>query len=323
MKTQTTTTNSSFISHEIKRIKTAFTDFHTLVWGDTGPKVLLLHGFPETPYIFTKVAQKLVAQGYQVFAPFMPGYGPTPPIHSHTTITHLDDLAHSIAALSDAISEGHCLQGKGKNSKEKIILVGHDWGAVAAYVTVSYYPEGFSKLVTMSVPPLPVFLKGFLRHPSQLLRSNYMLFFQLRAGIPEKLIARNDYNALKKLCLKWSGSSKPSQSFFSEPSTPFKEINNFTHPLGYYRGLFPLLSGSLQKWKRSMEIAFTKISIPCHIMVGEFDNCISSPLYKDYQQGFNQKASFLIVKNAGHFLPIDAPDEVVAVILKKSLERTA
>jgi len=319
MKTQTTTTNTNIDSPNLKCFKTPFTDFHTLVWGTKGTKVLLLHGFPETPYIFSEVAQVLVAQGYHVFAPFMPGYGATLPIHSHTTITHLDDLAHSIAALSDAISEGHCLIKKGKNSREKIILVGHDWGAVAAYVAASYYPDGFSKLVTMAVPPLPVFLKGLLRHPSQLLRSNYMFFFQLRAGVPEKLIARNNYEALKRLCLKWSGSSQPSLSFFSESATPFKDINNFTHPLGYYRGLMPLLSGSIQKWKKSMAIAFTKISIPCHIMVGELDNCISPPLYMGYEQYFTRQVSFSMIKNAGHFLPIDAPNEVAAVILMKSV----
>ena len=302
----------------IEVFKTPFTEFHTLVWGDTGPKVLLLHGFPETPHIYEGLGELLSKQGFQVFAPFLPGYGPTSAIHEDTTITHLDDLAKSIAALSDAISEGHHISGKGKNQKEKITLVGHDWGAIAAYATAAYYPQGFSSMVTMSVPPPSVFLKGLLRHPIQLKRSSYILMFQLRANLPEFAICKNDYQLLKKLCLKWSGAAIESQSYFSTTAAPFDEIGNFTLPLGYYRGLFPLLSGSLSKWKRSYELAFTKLSLPSHIMVGELDGCIPKELYTRYQDAFTLPAEFSVIEKAGHFLPIDAPEKVAEIIARQA-----
>jgi len=303
-------------------IQTPFTHFHTLIWGNSGPKIMLLHGFPETPHIFSAIAEKLVERGFQVFAPFLPGYGPTSPIHDETSITHLDDLAKSLAALSDAISEGHILNGQGKKGsrqqKEKIILVGHDWGAVAAYVTAAYYPDGFSRMVTMAVPPLPIFLKSLLGHPRQLIRSNYMLFFQLRTNIPETLINLQSHHYLKKLCLKWSGSAKPSQAYFSKAAKPFESIGDFTHPLGYYRGLFPFLSGSFPKWRKSIELAFTKIEIPAHILVGELDGCIPAPIYKGFRSCFSGEVEFSVIKNSGHFLPIDAPEDVANIIINNT-----
>jgi pimeloyl-ACP methyl ester carboxylesterase len=286
---------------------TPFTDFHTLVWGHSGPKILLLHGFPETPHVFESVAEGLVSKGYHVFAPFLPGYGPTPPIYTHTSITHLDDLARCLSALSDALVEN---SGK----QEKIILLGHDWGAVSAYVTAAHHPERFSNLITMAVPPIPVFLKDLLRHPSQLIRSGYMLFFQLRAGIPEKRINADRHRYLKQLCLKWSGGAEPSQAYFAECTTPFDTIGSFTLPLGYYRGLFPVLSGSWSKWLKSIKLAYTKIDVPTLILVGKLDGCIPAPMYRGYQQCFTKTASFSVIEGAGHFVPIDSPEAIIDAI---------
>jgi pimeloyl-ACP methyl ester carboxylesterase len=312
------------MSYQERCYQTPYTNFHTLVWGDQGPKVLLLHGFPETPHIFEKVAEGLLARGFQVFAPFLPGYGPTPPIDKNSNITHLDDLAHSLADLSASISFGDkpkktqnniLNHADPANPKEQIILVGHDWGAVAAYVTAAYAPEGFSKLVTMAVPPLPIFLRGLMTQPRQLLRSNYMLLFQLRASIPERLLTLNDHYLLRKLCLKWSGPAKASQAYFSEHAAPFDGIDNLTPPLGYYRGILPLISGSWKKWRRSIELAFTQISIPCEILVGKHDGCIPSAIYEHHQSCFEQPSKLTIVEGAGHFLPLDAPNQVIAKIV--------
>lgn len=282
-------------------IHTGATAIKTLVWGNAGRKVLLIHGFPETPHIFARVAEGLVETGYQVFAPFLPGYGPTSRLNPGTSITHLSDLAPCFGDLCHQI----CKKG------ETIILVGHDWGAIAAYVTAVAYPQLFSKMIVMAVPPLPVFLKRLFTHPRQWMRSSYILFFQLRNNIPERVITRNNQRFLKRLTEKWSGHSEPSRRYFTAEASPFDEIGNFRNPLGYYRGLVPMLSGSISKWLASRKLAFSKIRVPTRLMCGELDGCIPPDIFMGYENWFEAPADLIIVPGAGHFLPIDSPDAII------------
>ena len=291
---------------DTKTIKTRGYQFETLIWGDGGPKVLLLHGFPESPHIFDSLAIRLADSGYQVFAPFLPGYGATPPLNPDTGITFLDELAHAFAAFADCITR----------DKEKVILVGHDWGAAAAYVTAGYHSGRFSKLIALSVPPLPAFLRSFLRHPSQLFRSRYMLFFQL-PGIAERVIRRNDYRYLRLLCKSWAGSCETSEVYFSGDQAAFNAIPDYRYPLGYYRGLMPFFSGSVKAWRKSMRLAFRKIDVQTTIMVGERDGCIAPAVYHGFENQFRNGVTLDIVKNTGHFLPLDAPDAVLRKIVQR------
>ena len=53
-------------------------DLKALTWGPKdGPLALCLHGFPDTPYGWRKVAPRLAAAGWRVVAPFMRGYAPS------------------------------------------------------------------------------------------------------------------------------------------------------------------------------------------------------------------------------------------------------
>lgn len=285
-------------------------NFHVRVWGESGTKVLLLHGFPETPDIFDALAEVLVKQGFHVYAPFLPGYGPAPSVHQgqdieKTEVTHLDDLAKRMSDLARVIKEPN----------ERLLLVGHDWGAIAAYVTAAYAPALFSRLVTMAVPPLPSVLRGLLRHPMQWWRSLYIFLFQVRWRIPERLLRRNDDRLLRRLCLSWSGAAPKSHAYFSASESPFSSIGELAYPLGYYRGFFPLLSGSLKKWKRSIRLAFSEIPVKTTILVGDCDGCIPAPLYSGFEPYFPNGAELMVIAGAGHFIPLDAPEKIADVLI--------
>ena len=92
-----------------------------------GPLVLLLHGFPDTAHSWDRVIPALAAAGYRVVAPFMRGYHPTqiPADGQYDT----DTLGRDALALISALGE------------EKAIVVGHDWGASAAYSAATLGPE--------------------------------------------------------------------------------------------------------------------------------------------------------------------------------------
>lgn len=67
-----------------------------------GPLVLLVHGFPDIPQTWVSQMQALADAGYQVVAPYLPGYLPS----RVTANTYFDkaSLVNGIAGLIEALS---------------------------------------------------------------------------------------------------------------------------------------------------------------------------------------------------------------------------
>ena len=106
---------------------------------NSGPLVLLAHGWPESWYSWRHQLVALAAAGYRVVAPDMRGYGGTEAPESaedYDVIT----IAADLTGVLDALGE------------ETAVLVGHDWGAIIAWQTALLHPQRFSALVAMSVP---------------------------------------------------------------------------------------------------------------------------------------------------------------------------
>ena len=107
--------------------------------GDSGPLVLLAHGWPESWYSWRHQLTGLAAAGYRVVAPDMRGYGGTdaPP---EADDYNMNQLTADMVGILDALGE------------ETATIIGHDWGAPVAQYSALYYPERFTSLVMMSVP---------------------------------------------------------------------------------------------------------------------------------------------------------------------------
>src|SRR5262245_47208338 len=104
----------------------------------TGPLVLLLHGFPDTPQTWDAARPALAAAGFRAVSPFMRGYAPSeiPTTDAYDS----DTLGRDALALIEALGE------------RSAIVVGHDWGASAAYSAVGLAPDRIRQLVTVAVP---------------------------------------------------------------------------------------------------------------------------------------------------------------------------
>ena len=284
-------------------VQTDSVNIRSLVWGNAGPKVVLLHGFPETPHVFEELARTLVDRGYQVFAPFLPGYCGTESLGNDKGIVFLPQIAECLTQYCERI----------RAPEEKLILLGHDWGAVAAYVCAASVPDLYQRLIAMAVPPLPAFLKSLLFVPSQLVRSSYILAFQLRLGFAEWYWSRNQHKKLRALCLKWCGGHPVSSAYFSRPDA-LDAFDDLRPSLGYYRGLIPVLSGDLNLWKESIRLAYQPIEVPTQILVGAHDGCITEVAYRNFEWQFPRGCQFSVVPESGHFLPLDNPEHLAKLI---------
>src|SRR5215467_6620098 len=115
----------------------------------SGPLALCLHGFPDSAHTWRHLLPALAGAGYRAVAPFMRGYAPT---------AVPKDGAFQVGALaSDANALHEALGGD-----ESAVLIGHDWGAGAAYSAAAYAPGRWRKVVTMAVPPWSAMTSTFL-----------------------------------------------------------------------------------------------------------------------------------------------------------------
>ena len=119
-----------------------------LAWGPAdGPLVVALHGFPDTAWTWRHLGPHLADLGWRVVAPHLRGYAPSG--------LPRDRCFHVAAVMADAVGLHERLGGD-----DRAVLVGHDWGAIAANALAGNDESPFGRVVTLAVPPLPA-MAGF------------------------------------------------------------------------------------------------------------------------------------------------------------------
>lgn len=186
-----------------------------------GPLVLLAHGFPDTAYTWRDVLPALADAGYRAVAPFTRGYAPTqlPADGDYTVAT----LGRDLLALIHALAGG-----------DRAILVGHDWGAAAAYCAAALEPAALQLLVTLAIPH-----PGALS-PSPKLAWNLRHFVYLRRKGAAERIARADLRYVDTLVQRWSPGWDVPAGETDAVKAGFREPGRLDAALGYYRAFSPL-----------------------------------------------------------------------------------
>jgi pimeloyl-ACP methyl ester carboxylesterase len=115
--------------------------------GDGRP-VLFLHGFPQTSYSWHHQLDAVGAAGYRGLAFDQRGYSPK--ARPGTVDDYrIGELVGDVLAVADAWDLG------------RFDLVGHDWGAMVAWVVAARHPERVRTLTAVSVPHPRAFAAAF------------------------------------------------------------------------------------------------------------------------------------------------------------------
>lgn len=143
-----------------------------------GPLALLLHGFPQNARSWDAVADGLHGLGVRTRAVDQRGYGASSWPAGAASYT-LDLLVADALAVVD------------ETGAERVLLVGHDWGAVVAWALAARHPERVSALVAVSVPHPRAFGQALRESPDQQARSAYIRLFREPEKAAEVLTAHD------------------------------------------------------------------------------------------------------------------------------------
>ncbi|WP_202913336.1 alpha/beta fold hydrolase [Acuticoccus sediminis] len=106
---------------------------------EDGSPIILLHGWPDGPRCWDAVRPALHAAGYRTIVPCLRGFGATTFRPGATVSGDLEALGQDVLDLMDGLGLATA------------VLVGHDWGARAAYVASHAAPERVTACVAISV----------------------------------------------------------------------------------------------------------------------------------------------------------------------------
>ncbi len=274
--------------------------FHALTVGE-GPPALLLHGFPDSPHTFRALAPTLADAGYRVVAPWMRGYAPTGAAPEGRY--QVAALAQDVTGTIDKLSTGG-----------EAVVIGHDWGAVAAYGGAALAGDRIRRLVVLSIPPPLTFMSGLMSSYAQQKRSWYMFFFQ--TPLAEAVVAADDFAFLERLWREWSPGFEPPADLLAQSRAALSAPGALGAALGYYRALFnpAFLDPALADLQD--RIAAAPIGVPSLYLHGERDGCFGLELLAGMEALFAAGLETEIVPGAGHWLHLEKPEAVTNRIVK-------
>lgn len=242
----------------------------------SGPLVLMLHGFPDTAHTWDDLRPRIAAKGYRAVSPFMRGYHPTAvPDRDADQETLVRDALALIEALGAS----------------EAVIIGHDFGAAAAYGAAALGPDRVKKLFALAIPH-PAALKPSLK---KLWGVRHFAVYKL-PGAPNRF-ARNDFAALPAIVRRWSPDWSPDPKEFDPVRASFSNRASLNAAFGYYRKLSPVPSASLK----------TRITVPTVVFAGLGDPVAKPSDYRGAARMFD--GDYLVEEvPGGHFMHREHPD---------------
>ncbi len=267
-------------------------DFETILEGPVdGPVIVLLHGFPELNVSWRHQIPELALAGFRVVAPNQRGYDGSVRDGSYATA----DLAADVVAMLDAVGA------------QTATIVGHDWGGGVAWTMASLYPQRVERLIALNCPPPQVLGHELLTNPAQLLKSWYMLFFQLPV-LPERFVSKMVPGAL-------IGGSYNREAWKGVDLTPYERAFATPElakgPVNWYRGAL----------RRPASVrGLAPVSVPILIIWGVEDRFLGLELIAPQSLrraiAYGNEPQVALIEGAGHFVQNEAPEQVTAAMLR-------
>ena len=279
-------------SFETLRLRANGINLHVAVAGPAdAPLVVLLHGFPEFWYGWRRQIGALAAAGLSVAVPDQRGYNLSDK-PAGIAAYHIDRLADDVLGLTDALGQ------------ERFAVVGHDWGGVVAWHLAGRNPERVRRAVILNAPH-PAILGNFARsHPSQLLKSWYVGFFQMPV-LPEQTLAAGNFFMLQRTLRRTSRPGAFAGTDWPIYHTAWGRPGALTGGLNWYRALRLYVGASCP----------ARIRVPVRVIWGDRDAFLDRRL-AEAGAALCDAGDVIHLPEATHWLQHEEPEAVNRLLIE-------
>jgi pimeloyl-ACP methyl ester carboxylesterase len=256
---------------------------------DDGRPVLLLHGFPETSLSWAAVTPLLAEAGLRTYAPDQLGYSPG---------ARPDEVeAYSLPSLAQVTADLLT-----ELDIPRADVVGHDWGANAAWALAAWHPDRVRSLTAVSVPHPGAFTAAYRADPEQKERSAYIRLFWQPGKAEEVLLADGARRLRRMLGTR------------AETGIPEDAVEEYVAVLSAPGALTAALN-----WYRAMSSGsrVDPIGVPTTYVWSDNDVAIGRTAAEGCAGFVTGDYRFVELPGITHWIPEQAPRELAVAILDR------
>lgn len=248
--------------------------------------VVLLHGFPEFWYAWRTLLPRF-GERFLAVAPDQRGYG-------------LSEKPEAVEAYGVGALAGDVLDLADHLGKERLSLVGHDWGGVVAWAVAMARPERLDRLVIVNAPHPAIFVRERRENPDQRAASGYIDL--LVSPMAEAALAANGFARL------FDGLRTETGETWLEPADRDAYRRAWSRP-GALTGMLNWYRAAGLRSDGGGEIPTAEVRTPTLVIWGERDRFLL-PGNLDGLEERVEDLEVVRVADAGHWVAHEDPERV-------------
>lgn len=194
------------------------------------------------------------------------------------------------------------------------MLIGHDWGAEAAYGAAAFAPDRWRRVVTLGVPPLaldPVLFGDY----QQLKRFFYLFWFRDSLARAVEVVAADGMAFLDRLWQDWSPGYDAAVDL-ARVKESLGQAANLQAAISYYRDpVIDATPGAVVPYAAEEQATSHQAQQPTLYLHGSVDGCIEVELVRGAERHLAPGSRMIVVEGAGHFPHLEQPEKVNEHIL--------
>lgn len=250
---------------------------------ETGPPVVLVHGFPDSAKVWRHQAPALAEAGFRVLVPDMRGYGRS-------------DKPTDVDAYNILLLAGDVLAVLDDAGVDRAAVVGHDWGAAITWALASFSPERVERMTALSVGHPGAFRAAGL---PQREKSWYMLLFQFR-DVAEQWLSADGWANFRAWC------AHPDAS---DVIADLERDGSLTPGLGWYRANLPPES------LVAPPPELPPVQVPAMGVWSSGDIALLEPQMEGCGRFCAGPFRYERLDGVGHWMQLEAPDQLNALLI--------
>ncbi|WP_225769951.1 alpha/beta fold hydrolase [Inquilinus sp. Marseille-Q2685] len=266
-----------------------------------GVPVVLVHGWPDDVRCWDRVAPQLAEAGCRVYSPYLRGCGPTRFLSADTM------RSGAIAALGQDLADFV----EGLDLRDALI-VGYDWGARAGYAAAALFPRRLRGLVAMAAG----YATGTpVREMPYELAKAYWYEWLVATKAGREAMQTDRRRLCRYLWESWSPGWRFTEEEFQASAASWDNPDWAAISIHAYLQRWGETAGAPEHEEVEGRLARTpQIGVPTIMLHGarDGDNLPDTSAGKEafFGNGYERR----VLDGVGHFVPREAPGEVVAAV---------